>query len=252
MLGWHANVTIERLEWRFVIDGYTRETLPLFRLAQYMTELANLMGQHDHIRLGTIEAGSAEFVMLVPIEADQLVRERCLASRDQNAPRDVHHALIRINQLMDEDNITGSLQDSGKNLIVKFNSKSSQDQLTIGPIYQSGELDGRLIRVGGSAEEVAVHLEDGDTIHICSAERAVARRLALHLFGAAVRVYGDGTWRHDANAKWNLEGFRIKGFRKLDDSPLTELTKVLRKINGSEWSALEDPYAELMRLRDPN
>ena len=121
--------------------------------------------------------------------------------------------------------------------------------LTYGPFRESGTLDGALIRVGGKDDSVPVHLLDGDKVHICNANREVARLLGPNLFGAILRVHGEGRWERDQEGKWNLLRFDIRDFEPLDDIRLGEAVRRLRAVKGSGWQRISEPARELHRLR---
>ena len=44
--------------------------------------------------------------------------------------------------------------------------------------------------------------------------------------------------------------FDIKHFEVLDDTPLPKVVQQLREVPGSGWSQIDDPLAELRRLRE--
>lgn len=71
---------------------------------------------------------------------------------------------------------------------------SGRPGFAYGPLREWGSLDGILIRVVGKDDTVSVHLRDGDEVHICNANREVARLLARNLLGAILRVHGEGRW----------------------------------------------------------
>ena len=78
----------------------------------------------------------------------------------------------------------------------------------------------------------------------------MARDLAPHLFGGRIRVLGNGRWKRDAEGSWVLLRFDIKHFEVLDDTPLPEVVQQLREVPGSGWPEIDDPLAELRRLRE--
>ena len=94
-----------------------------------------------------------------------------------------------------------------------------------------------------------VHLQDGETIHICNANRDMAKSLAPYLYGPTLRVQGEGRWERDADGQWSMKRFTVRNFRQLDDAPLGEVVEKLRDVEGSGWKAVEDPWTELRRLR---
>lgn len=121
--------------------------------------------------------------------------------------------------------------------------------LTDGPFREGGTLDGVLIRVGGKDDTVPVHLLDGDKVHICSANREVARLLAPNLCGPILRVHGEGRWERDQDGNWALLRFNVRGFERLDGVPLGEVVRRLRAVKGSGWQRIPEPARELHRLR---
>ena len=55
----------EQREYRFVIDAYRPDTLPMARLAEYMGELARLLGRLDQVHFVRLEEGSTALVQRV-------------------------------------------------------------------------------------------------------------------------------------------------------------------------------------------
>ena len=52
-------------EYRFEIDAYTPETIPLSRLSQYLGDLARIMGESANVHLVRIEKGSTAPIIRV-------------------------------------------------------------------------------------------------------------------------------------------------------------------------------------------
>lgn len=237
------------LEYRFVIDAYTPETIPMLRLAEYMTNLAKLLGHTDKVHFVRIEPGSATLVQRIESDVIAPVQTRVRSLRRDGAPREVVKAHATLQQLLTEDKSTGSLQESTGEEIIRFPEKKHDPVASIGPIHQTGELDGVLIRIGGRRQTASVHLQRGHLLHICSTSRAMVKRLAPHLYGPTLRVRGDGTWERSADGAWKVKQFHIINFEVLNDAPLTDVVKQLRAVKGSRWKDFEDPWAELRRLR---
>jgi len=53
----------------------------------------------------------------------------------------------------------------------------------------------------------------------------------------------------DGDGSWNLKRFNIAEFEVLDNAPLREVVAHLRQVPGNGWQEIEDPYAEVRRLR---
>lgn len=240
------------IEYRFKVEAYSPETIPMSRLAEYMSDLATLLGNRDRVHFSRLEPGSTTIVHLVELEADPKVRERITCVRLRTAPEDAIEAYSRINKKLRDDNGRGFVEgpegiDGLKKKIIEFPGKDRTESDKFDSISQPGSLDGMLIRIGGRDETVPIYLEEGDEIHRCNANRAMAKRLARFLYDV-VRVRGVGKWNRDDFGNWVMEEFRINDFEKLDALPLREAVVNLRNIK-SDIQNMDDPIAELNKLR---
>lgn len=234
----------------FAIDALTPDSLPMARLAEYMADLASLFGHKDHVHFDRVAPGSAVLVQHVDDDHRDRVRERLdAAGVDGTVPTDVADAVEPLNARLAKDNATGRLSDRSGAEVICFPGRDRPSPRTFGPFKELCSFEGMLIRVGGRDETVPVHLQAGDKIHICNADRDMARRLAPYLYQGTIRVWGDGRWEREPNGHWRLIRFDIGRFELLDDSPIGEIVAKLRKVEGSGWRQFEDPLAELMRLR---
>lgn len=236
-------------EYRFVIEAYSPETLPMSRLAEYMADLARLFGTAERVHFVRLEAGSTVLVQTVEAEAATEVRNRIDALAEGRAPEDATKAFRALNRCLAADDAAGSLQEGGGGEVIRFPGRDQPPPLTFGAFNQPGVLDGVLIRVGGRDDTVPVHLLDGETVHLCNANRDMARRLAPHLYGTPLRVHGDGRWERDADGVWTMKRFNVTDFEELDDAPLGHVVGRLREVEGSGWKEVDDPSAELRQLR---
>ncbi len=237
-----------RHEYRFEIDACSPDTLPMSRLAEYMADLAQLLGEVERVHFARLEAGSAVLVQYVESAALPKVRERIRTIATEEPVPDVARAYETLNRRLAGDNAIGSLRESTGSEVIRFPGRERLQPLTFGPFNQPGILDGVLIRVGGRDDTVPVHLQDGDTIHLCNATREMARRLASHLYGATLRVRGHGRWERDADG-WLLKRFNITDFEELDEASLSDVVAQLRNVKGSGWRKVDNPSAELKRSR---
>lgn len=233
----------------FTIDALTPESLPMARLAEYMTDLAKLFGHKEHVHFDRVDSGSTSLVQHVEDGHHDRVRERLDSVSAGLVPADVADAIESINTLLAKDEATGRLADREGAEIIIFPGRDRPPPRTFGPFRELCSFDGMLIRVGGKDDTVPVHLQAGAKTHICNADRDMARRLAPHLYHGTLRVWGDGRWEREPTGHWRLIRFDIDKFELLDDSPIGEIVAKLRKVEGSEWKQFDDPLAELMRLR---
>ena len=235
----------------FAIDALTPDRLPMARLAEYLADLARLFGHREHVHFDRIMPGSAVLAQRVEGDYASRVRERLDAAGGNGpVPEEIADAVESLNTRLAKDNATGRLRDDRDAEIIIFPGRDRPRPRTFGPFKQLCSFDGMLIRVGGKDGTVPVHLQGrGGQIHICNADRDMARRLAPHLYQGTLRVSGDGRWEREASGKWKLIQFDINEFRLLDDAPISEVVEKLRNVKGSGWKQFDDPFAEIMRLR---
>lgn len=246
-----SGATVDQPEYRFKIDAYTPETFPMARLAGYMGDLAVLLGEKERVHFVRLEPGSTVLVQRIGRESAPRVLDRLRALRptEGQGADDALRAFRDIDRRLAADNATGQLCADDGAQIIRFPGCERPRPLTFGSFRQPGSLDGVLIRLGGMGEPVPVHLQDECAVHHCFGTREMARRLALHLYEAPLRVHGTGRWERDAEGAWQLKRFDIADFETLDDSPLSVVLARLRRVPGNDWRAVENPYAELQRLR---
>jgi hypothetical protein len=233
-------------EYRFRMGAYTPETLPLGRLADYLEELATLLGESKFVHLLRIEPGSTVIVSKIDAEAVPKVRDRTAAVRRGEAPADAMRAYRQINHLLREDKGTGVLVEETGAEVIRFPG-SNDDRPEFTSVLQQGELDGEVIRVGGVGEPVPIMLQArGQALTGIYAKRSVAKPLARHLF-EPVRLYGSGRWTRSADGNWELDRFVVDRFEVLDERPLSSLVLALRALPGGEWGS--DAVNDLLALR---
>ena len=236
-------------EYRFRIDAFTPATMPMARLAEYMTGLALLLGEPERVHFERLDEGSAVLVQRIEDEAAPKVRSRLHAVRAGDAPREAMKAFESLDRRLAADNATGVLTGPDEDNVIRFPGRERPAPLTYGSFRQHGSLDGMLIWIGGKTGAVRATLMDGDQTWLCETTREMARDLRAHLYEKPLRVFGEGRWRRDPAGNWTLERFVISHFEVLDDAPWPETVERLRAIKGADWNAVDDPLAELRELR---
>ena len=243
--------------YRFTIDAYTPSTMPMARLAEYMADLATMLGELAAVHFIELEEGSTVLVHAVDHEAEPKVEARLKAVRDRSGPPDAMTAYQRINKKLREDNGVGVLTETLSDTpapqtaeILRFPGRETVEPVAFGAFNQLGSLDGVPIVVGGQKDPVPVHLEAEGEVHNCLAPRTLAREIAKYLFTSYLRVHGLGRWRRDEDGRWVLEKFRIDSYEELKDQPLSEVVRALRNVKGNEWETMSDPWGELAQIRD--
>jgi hypothetical protein len=237
-------------EYRFKIGAYTPATMPMARIAEYMRDLAVLLGEPEYVHFVKLQKGSTALVHRVNREAVPKVEERTAAVRDGHAPRDAMQAKENINRRLRDDNTSGALIRGTRATIIRFPGREEveEDRTTFS---EEGSIDGIPIVVGGEGDPCPVHLRSSDNTltYLCDVDRNQAKKLATYLFDTEIRAHGIGRWVRDERGSWSLDRFRIKSFDPLSDLPLSAVVATLRTIPGSQWPSVEDPWAELDRIR---
>jgi hypothetical protein len=237
-------------EYRFKIDSYTPDTIPMERLGEYIREVAKLFGETDNVHFIRVEKGSLQILHKVEFEAVPKVEERITKARQEDGPAEPIQAIKTINRMLREDNGVGLLARKSGPTIIKFRGREEKT-IPLGVISQEGSLDGVVNVVGGDSDPCPIHLkssDDGQT-YLCDASRALAKELAKYMFDVELRAHGVGRWRRDDDGKWILDRFRIRSFDLLKNLPLSAVVADLRSIPGSEWPKLKEPWDELSRIR---
>jgi hypothetical protein len=235
-------------EYRFEIDAFSPETIPLARLSQYLGDIARMMGENTSVHLVRIDSGSTVPIIGVDWEAEPKVRERLRAVKFGEGPAEARRAYKEINKKLVQDNANGRLIDPGDSSVIRFPGRDAANQVEFGPINQPGSFQGVPIKIGGENDPVPVHLEEGTETHIVMAPRRIAKQLASCLFTSVVRVEGKGRWIRNRLGEWELLSFHATGFEVLRDGDIRTQVAVLQAI-PAKWKNREDPLRDLSSLR---
>lgn len=232
-------------EFRFRIDPYTPETIPMVRLAEYLRQLAAMLGEPSAVHFVRLEASSTVVVHHVEREAVPKVRDRATAVARHHGSRDAMRAYRTINQMLRQDNGAGVLQAPTGAEIVRF--PGIQEVIRYGSVTQQCAVDGEVIRIGGTRERVPIRLRsEEELIADCYTSRATARKIARYLF-EPVRLFGNGRFIREDDGAWKLEYFTFENFVPLTEEPLSSVVEALRSIPGGEWG--DDALDELRYIR---
>lgn len=241
-------------ELRFNIDAFRPDTIPMARLAEYMAALAALLGNEESVHFVRLDVGSIELVHKIDSAARAAVDIRIAGLDRGDAPPDVSRAFDTLDRMLANDNAIGNLVDGEKVMVLCFPGRDRPRSKP--PEYptltQAGTLQGELVKIGGLGDVVPVHLREAGAeghVHICHANRTVARELAPHLFGTPVRVSGQGRWQRLPGGTWRMVDFIIHALETMDDDTLLDVVARLRQAGASGWRSVEKPLAVLADLR---
>lgn len=237
-------------EYRFKIDAYSPESIPMTRLALYMLEFGKLLANDDRVHFKEIEPGSTVLLANVEYEAAPKVSNRIESLSRGDAPDDARAIFTLINEMLRDDNAVGQLTKRAANEdkineaeILKFLGREIPVPKKMGPFTESAIVDGELMRIGGRDESAHAQILDAEG-RVWNGEltRELAQEIAPHLYkGAILRVEGDARWVRTEDGAWELKGFHIRGFTILPKDTLIQAVERIRKIEGSEWRNMDDP-----------
>jgi hypothetical protein len=239
-----------RKEFIFEIKAYTPETIPMFRLAEYMHDLALLLGERANVHFVRLVPSSTGLVHSIDNEAIPRVNLRVDSMRNGLAPQDVLEAFKAIDRRLAQDNADGAWREVDGAKIIDFPGVRGKKTPPFGPVTQQTVLDGRVIRLGGRRKDVVpitLETHDGFETH-CEANREIARSLSRFYDGPTVRVIGAGKWVRGEDS-WALERLLISSFQELDGRTLPEVVADLRSAPNAKWKSLKDPLKELKEIR---
>lgn len=238
----------EKREYRLKINAYSPETMPMKRLAEYISDLAVLFGEESHVHLVAIEASSTCPVVLVDWEAEPKIVERVQTARNGEGPEDARRAIENINYRLKKDNASADLLNPVNSKVLEFPGALRHEPIEWPSINQASELYGVPIWIGGRAELSNVDLLDGTTEWKCLVDRQKAIAIAQHLYTATLRVFGHGRWRKLPNGPWDLERYVIDDFEVMKPTTIEQTIDELRKVKA-KWKSLPNPIASLEAIR---
>ncbi len=235
-------------EYKFKIEAYTPETFPMARCADYLHELSTMLGETPYVHFLGLNSGCVEMVYGIDNEAVPKINDRIDTIKRGEGTVIEMRAYRKINSMLREDNAKGSISEKNDVEIIRFPGNEER-KLILTSVKQSGKVDGEVIRIGGSKEDVNITLEvDGAEISGFYTKRTVAKALAKNLF-EPVRLHGEGRWERNEEGEWVLKSFRVDNFDVLKEGDLSKTIAELRALKG-EWG--EDAIKEILDLRHSN
>lgn len=232
--------------YRFRIDAYTPDTIPMDRLARYMAELASLLGESSAVHFYRLTKGSTVLNAKIDREAAPKVADRVATVRAGSAIGEPLSAYKALNKLLRDDDAIGVLSNTtSRGMVIRFPGRELAEE-KFGSIRQQGSIDGIITGIRGKDKTIHITLEsEGQQISGCETDRAIAKQLAAKYL-EPVRLHGRGNWSRDADGVWTLLKFKIESFKSLQDVPLSSALAELRAI-PTEWG--DDAYEQIDKER---
>jgi hypothetical protein len=95
-------------EYRLYIDVFSVDSIPMARLAEYMAQLADLLGETEKVHFARLQEGSVNVVAKVEPEAAPKVSRRTEGVRVGSGAADALKAAAVIDNMLADDNAVGS------------------------------------------------------------------------------------------------------------------------------------------------
>lgn len=227
-------------EFRWILKGFTPEKMPMARLADYIQQLAKMLGQEDGVHFDRVERGSVAVVAAIDRRSSGKVSARVNGIRSGTAPADAMKAYGVINAMLAQDKTTALLRDRSA-VIIRFPGKIAERKALV-EVPDSGSVVGYLYLLSDAGREfhARIRLESGGTLQ-CTVGSDIARKLREHLF-ETVKVYGRGVWARSEGGAWTVVSLEINEVIRAESARLRTVVDQLRKLD-IEWP--EDPLGYL-------
>jgi hypothetical protein len=230
----------------WVLEGRSPDQIPMARLAEYMQQLAIMLGETENVHFARIEKGCARLVAkLNPGYPAQRVYARVYAVRDRRAPAEAMRAFRRINDMVGEERRHAHVT-FGACVILRFPGNVTSDVAPFS-LVENGTITGKLyalIEQPSGLLNARIRPQGGNTYVSCSADNRIGRQLRNY-FLDAVRVQGMGTWVRSENGEWLCQSLHILDVHPVIDVSLREAINALRAVDV-EWS--DDPLGDWVAL----
>lgn len=239
------------VEYVFRIDVFQPETMPMARLAEYMSALAKMFGHAEHTHFVAVEKGSAKLRTAVdPVDAPK-VEARLNGVRIGDAPKDAIAGKLALEDLLANDNAVATLTEGDTDrVVIPFVGRNRPKALTFPPFREDTSIDGVLVKIGGKDPSAHATLQDGDVFHVgVTMRRELARELAPLLYGPTIRMFGNGRFERQADGVWKMSDFKVDRYERLDDRPIGEALAGIRTVPGNRLMD-EGSYRDVAAMRD--
>lgn len=217
-------------DFRFKINAFTPATIPMARLGEYMTALAQLLGEADAVHFDKLTTGSTCVNLHIDSPAVPKVWARTESLRAGTASPEVIGHFRAINKMLRDDRgIAQFSRSRARTKVLSFPGIEEAPTKAL-TLKQVGTFQGQLVRVGGADATAHLQIIAGDNKESkFVADRKTAKRLATHIYDQ-IRVFGRGTWRRDDKGDWELLEFKVESFEVLNEAKLSEAVADLRKL----------------------
>jgi hypothetical protein len=233
-------------EYRLVLEGFTPDTIPMVRLAEYMQQLAKMLGQDEHVHFEKVENNCTALVSRIDPRGVGKVAARVKSIRDKTAPSDAMKAFNALNSMLGEDSTTAVLKER-KATIIRFPGTLPEPEAVL-TVPDEGTVIGYLYMLsdGKTGFQARISLESGRTL-MCTVPSDVAKKLRDYLF-ETVKVSGPGVWTKSQEGEWSPAKLDIKDVVRVESASLRSLIDKLRTLQiewfGDDYENYEDTVSQ--------
>ncbi|WP_446471081.1 hypothetical protein [Xenorhabdus stockiae] len=224
------------------LDGTTPDSLPMARLAKYLTALSSLYGEASEVRFESVTEGSVEIHSYVKTTASYEAVKAHIHEQIHNRGKPYRDLI----DLVTTDNLKGEIYSSDSSLLGVIRPSVDEKLLTI---TKNAKVQGELYSISGKETSVMVKLRGANNeILNCEASQEDAIRLAQYLF-KKIRVQGRSEWVKK-NGEWKLKKLIIKHFSLLENVRIQEGIQRLAEDKNNKWDEVENPSKIIRLLRN--
>lgn len=244
---------MKTLDWSYELHvlGTSKKALSLDDFAELAKRLAELLGSREHVRFGALRDGSARILAKVLEPAVQDVEVQLLRAKNDDGPG--ANKVVRINDYLAQKGWRGELKNRQGGVVLSF--LGAPKKLPIEPVQKIEQLDsiiGQVIKIGGRDETVpmTIRTPEGAFVDVTVKGREQAKKLAQHLFGSDLKLFGNATWIRDELGHWSCNDLVVLSFEETDASSLIDLFASLQRVTKNQWNEMEDPISEWKKHRE--
>lgn len=241
----------KRINWDFALRlrGVRPDSIPMSKLAEYMADWADLLGQDAApVFRGVVDGSVVLRAEVAPTAKNQVKNRLREAPYDDGAGRFIKSLQRR----MSRDGIMGTVIDKTKEVILRFDDVVEVEALAPIIVEDAAEIDGTVFRIQGKDATSHVGLLEYGSDRTFSVETRsdlLARQFAENYKGPTLRVRVHGTWRRDESGQWEPYHLIADSFEVLDDQPLADVMHALREVPNNGWKSMDDPIGEWRKIR---
>lgn len=230
--------------------GRDPSRVPMARLAEYMTDFADLLGKEYLPVFKGVRRGSTCLLAAIPEANRPLAKVRISEAKTKPSSR-AAKILDSIEAKIGADGLKGGeLIDSDDNVIYLFKGTKPTISETI-VVEQSGEIDGVVVGIVGADDTLHVTFRDGfgREFKLTVRDLATGQQLASRFRSGMVRCSARGKWRKQESGWLPDPTCQLDHYVDLDESPVKSIFDGLLDIKGNGWTELDDPVVAWQQVR---